>query len=154
MAPRCSEGTVSDVSASTSPSGTSPTRRLANPIFTLATAGLAWAALTAWQPGDNGPILCPWRAITGVDCPFCGTTRAAAALGRGDFVAALDHNALAVLILLPAATAAWGLWTVRASKGRRLPTLSNRAMFGGLIVVVLWWILRLLVPWLGSSTSY
>lgn len=55
----------------------------------------AWrAALASGGPG------CPFRALTGVDCPFCGMTRATLALGGGDLSAALALHPLAPLVLL------------------------------------------------------
>jgi hypothetical protein len=43
------------------------------------------------------PLLpsCPFRSLTGIPCPSCGTTRAAMALLHGDIVAALTLNPLA-----------------------------------------------------------
>ena len=32
----------------------------------------------------GGTALCPFRAVTGVPCPFCGATRAFALFGHGD----------------------------------------------------------------------
>ena len=37
---------------------------------------------------------CPTKLITSLDCPGCGSTRASAALLRGDFSASLDHHLL------------------------------------------------------------
>lgn len=37
-------------------------------------------------------IECPFRRITGIECPFCGMTRAHAALFCGDIKAAFGHN--------------------------------------------------------------
>ena len=123
------------------------------PWLALAGAGAAWWAVSAWHPADNGPVLCPFRWLTGWDCPFCGATRAAAALGHGQLGPALDHNAFFVLVLLPTAVLAWGLWVSRARAGRPVPTISTRALLIGLGVVAGWWVLRLGVPWLGSGTS-
>ena len=39
------------------------------------------------------------RALSGLDCPFCGATRATFRLLRGDVVGALDMNVLLVLAL-------------------------------------------------------
>lgn len=49
---------------------------------------------------------CPVHALTGLDCPGCGTTRAVAALARFDVASAFDHNALLIFVLVVAA-AAW-----------------------------------------------
>lgn len=121
------------------------------PWGALAVAGAAWAAVAVARPGDGGPVWCPWRAVTGLDCPFCGATRAMASLGHGDVVAALDHNALLVLVVLPMAALGWALWVARARAGQPLPQISNRALTLGLLVVGMWWVLRLAVPWLGSG---
>lgn len=40
---------------------------------------------------------CPFRLLTGWDCPGCGTTRAASAVLHGEFVAAFRYNALALV---------------------------------------------------------
>jgi hypothetical protein len=37
---------------------------------------------------------CPIRAVLGVQCPGCGSTRCVQALGSGDLVAAMRHNPL------------------------------------------------------------
>jgi len=38
------------------------------------------------------------RRLTGLECPFCGTTRAASALLRLDIVAAIQFNVFAVAL--------------------------------------------------------
>lgn len=40
---------------------------------------------------------CPLRALTGIPCLTCGSTRAAMALARGDLAAALAFNPLAAI---------------------------------------------------------
>ena len=59
------------------------TRRVAGPAATLAGVAVAWAAVAVLRPADSGPTPCPWRNLTGLDCPFCGATRAAASLAQG-----------------------------------------------------------------------
>jgi Protein of unknown function (DUF2752) len=50
-----------------------------------------WLAIAPLLPG------CPFRRLTGIPCPTCGTTRAAVALLGGHLGAALALNPLATL---------------------------------------------------------
>lgn len=127
--------------------------RLAGPLATLAAVATAWAAVALLRPGDAGPTPCPLRNATGIDCPFCGATRAASSLAHGDLTAALDHNAFFVVAILPAAVVAWVVWAARSWRGLPGPTLTNRAMWIGLAVTGAWWVLRLMIPWLGSAAG-
>lgn len=72
-----------------------------------ATLGLLWTR----DPNQTGSYgLCPLRALTGLDCPFCGGLRGTYALLHGDVGTALDHNLLLPLylgLLLMVALAGW-----------------------------------------------
>jgi len=70
---------------------------------------LAVAALALYGLGLP-PVVCPFRAITGVPCPTCGGTRAVAALLAGRPGAALAWNPL-----LTAAAGAWGVFALYAA---------------------------------------
>ncbi|WP_210414613.1 DUF2752 domain-containing protein [Microlunatus elymi] len=64
-------------------------------------------------------IPCPFRAVTGWQCPLCGATRMGAELLRGDLPAAFGYNPgvfIALVVLALSAVA----WTVAAVGG---PTL-------------------------------
>jgi Protein of unknown function (DUF2752) len=128
-------------------------RTLVGPAAALVGVGAAWLTAAAVGPGDNGPNLCPWRSLTGLDCPFCGATRSAASLAHGDVIGALDHNALFVLVILPLALAAWVAWTARAWRGLPGPVIANRTVLALMGLTLGWWVLRLAVPWLGSTAG-
>jgi hypothetical protein len=123
------------------------------PAGVLAGVGVAWVTAAALRLGDSGPTPCPWRTLTGVDCPFCGATRAAASLAHGDVLTALDHNALFVLVILPLAVVAWGIWAARSWRGLPAPVIANRTVLVLMGITLGWWVLRLAVPWLGSTAG-
>ena len=58
------------------------------------------ALLAVVDPNRPGHYpVCPVKALTGLDCPGCGSLRAIHALSQGDVLGALDHNVLFVLFL-------------------------------------------------------
>jgi hypothetical protein len=126
---------------------------MVGPAAVAAGVGAAWLAAASLRIGDSGPTLCPWRTLTGLDCPLCGSTRAAASLAHGDVIAALDHNALFVLVILPLALLAWGVWATRSWRGLPMPVIANRTVLILVAVTAGWWALRLAVPWLGSAAG-
>lgn len=67
------------------------------PALARACAGLALAVLlaTVHLPGRPSTV-CLLRGFTGIPCPFCGGTTAAAAVGRLDVLAALRASPAAV----------------------------------------------------------
>jgi hypothetical protein len=81
--------------------------------------GVSCAALLAVRdPHDSGSYgFCPFLSLTGLPCPGCGGLRAVNDLTRGDLVAALSSNALAVVLVL-GAVGAWIVWTARRATGR------------------------------------
>lgn len=95
-------------------------------------------------------IPCWFRAATGLDCPFCGGSRALAALLHGDLAAALDHNAFAVTVLFPLAVAvvvALGRWEAGRAATWWPAGARGRALVAVLgVLTVAWWVARA-VPW-------
>jgi hypothetical protein len=79
-----------------------------------------WLALAPVLPA------CPFRALTGIPCLSCGTTRAAVALLHGNPLAALAVNPLA--------------------------TLAGVAFIGGGLVAPLWALFGLPIPQVGRPT--
>lgn len=48
----------------------------------------------------SGPVLCPFRALTNLPCPYCGTTRSVGNIVIGNFEQALYFNPLGYLVVL------------------------------------------------------
>ena len=86
---------------------------------------------------------CPFKALTGLDCPGCGTLRGLHGLSRGDLLAALDHNALMVLTL-PFILYALVSFARETLTGRRLPTVFIPGVWIRriLYLILAFWILR------------
>ena len=93
--------------------------RAAGYVGAFFAGGLALSALYA-TTGFGLP--CPFRAITGWDCPLCGGTRMGSALLHGDVQAAFLYNPLALIGLLVLGLLGV-LWAVEAAGGPaiRLP---------------------------------
>jgi hypothetical protein len=71
--------------------------------------------VSPYQPGHY-PV-CPLYRLTGIYCPGCGGLRSAHSFIHGDFLAALQDNALAVVGYLGFAVL-WTVWVVRAVRGQ------------------------------------
>jgi len=63
---------------------------------------VALGAATDFHPGDD-PVLCPFRAVTGLPCPFCGLTRSMFALGQGDLDDSIRFSPIGPLVAALAA---------------------------------------------------
>lgn len=106
---------------------------------------------------DSNPPICPFKMMTGLDCPGCGATRSLNALLHGDVAAAADHNLLFV-VALPFAVVAFVVWAVRRL-GIEAPALPRTRTWvpPAVTVIVLFWALRLLpwdpFTWLASGLS-
>ncbi|GAA2350055.1 DUF2752 domain-containing protein [Saccharopolyspora halophila] len=92
----------------------------ATALVGFAGVGLVLAADPTSESGTWLPP-CPFNALTGLDCPGCGGTRAVWSLLHGDLPAALDYNALAVL-LIPFFLWLWGAWVGGRWRGTRFRT--------------------------------
>jgi hypothetical protein len=117
------------------------------------------ATIAVMDPQTRGALSpgCPFRVVTGYDCPGCGSTRALYALTQGDPFRAIDHNVLVVL-MLPVLLWAWFGW-LRHRLGQRseAPTLAPKVTFVFAGVLVGFWVARNLpwepFTWLGSSAA-
>lgn len=102
-------------------------RRVANPLGAAGLVGAASLALYLRDPHQHASWgLCPFRVLTGWDCPGCGGLRAVNDLTHGRFLDAWFSNAL-FITALPVIVLLWvgwlragwrgpaelGLWTTR-----------------------------------------
>jgi hypothetical protein len=120
---------------------------------------VACAYVSAVDPNRSSAYpQCPWKLVTGLDCPMCGATRAVHSLLRGDVVGAMDHNLLFVL-LLPVFIYAFVAWTA-TRMGRPLPPvpITSRWVWVPLTVVMFAFTIVRNIPgtplhWLNSSAA-
>jgi hypothetical protein len=105
--------------------------------FALLLIGAIGSARWESAIGERGPQ-CILRSTTGVDCPFCGMTRATLALGAGHLHRALSFHPLAPVVLLGA------LFVLGAvALGRTRALLIGRRPIVLLAAIVIIWIVRL-----------
>lgn len=94
------------------------------------------AALAVVNPDTTHVPLCPLKALTGLDCPLCGSLRAVHALTRADVVGAAGHN-LVLVLAIPFAMGTWCAWVRRRAAGETHPAPAPpRWMFPVLLVMV------------------
>jgi|SRR5687768_1273539 len=111
-------------------------------IWLLLTAGAVY--LFVFEPGRTGFFpACPFRFLTGLRCPGCGTTRALHEMMHGHLEAAFMLNPL-LLLALPFLLYAFLRYSMIAMRGRvparnALPAPYIYAIF---FVIVGFWIFR------------
>lgn len=136
-------------------SGRAPARIAGTPGWRVwGATGLGLVALfvfLALGPADGpaGPVLCLFRRATGVACPACGLTRAAALAAHGRFADSFFlHPALALLAV--EALAAWALWAHRLRGGRRFEGWAAPVLVATAVGLVALWLARWIVGGLPS----
>lgn len=103
-------------------------RRLRGPVGTAAVLGLAALALRLRDPHQHGSWgLCPFKAITGWDCPFCGGLRGVNDLGHGRLLDAA-HSNLFLVASLPVLVAVWAWWLRHGWVGGDPPRVRARVV--------------------------
>jgi hypothetical protein len=121
-------------------------------------AGCAYIALADPNSTASWYPQCPFRSLTGFDCPGCGITRALHAGLTGDPGRAFDHNAL-VIVMAVVGVVWFVVGRVRSSRGLPPLRLRHPARWGiGFgVVVAAFWVLRNVawgpLEWLGSGAS-
>lgn len=101
-------------------------------VETAALLAAGVAADFAFDPAHRHVPLCPFHALTGWDCPLCGSLRAVDALVHGQFAAAAHDNVL-LLAALPVLTTLW--W----KRPKRMPRV---AVVSVIVIAVTFTVLR------------
>jgi Protein of unknown function (DUF2752) len=102
----------------------------------LAVGALAYVGLAdPHRPGSLFPP-CPFKLLTGLNCPACGGLRMTHDLLHGDLAAAVVDNVF-LLIGLPA-LALWVLWRIR--QGQRAFTLPAIVVIA--VAAIAWTVVR------------
>jgi hypothetical protein len=109
-------------------------------LLALVSAGALCAAATlSPDQAQAGPVVCPFRLVTGLPCPGCGMTRAWVFLLHGRVRDAVVANAF-VLVTLPAAAVVLVLVGAATVRRRPLPDLATVARSTATKVVVVAWL--------------
>jgi hypothetical protein len=119
--------------------------------MTWGVAGLAAAGCVAIAIADpnKSTVLppCPFKTMTGLDCPGCGITRSLHALLHGNVMRALDHNVLFVVALVVGIV--WFAWRrIQSALGREVKPFrlsTGAAIALGLVVAGFWFVRN--IPW-------
>lgn len=85
----------------------------------LGVGGIVVATLLPTGGIEDGPVLCPFRALTGLPCPGCGLTRSWVYLMHGDLGSALASNWFGPVLIV--AVIALTVVALRARISRRRP---------------------------------
>lgn len=122
------------------------TRRLASSELVAAAgvAALGVSALLSPEHIEDGPVLCPFRRLTGLPCPGCGLTRSWTYLTHGWWRESLDAHLFGALLALVVLGLA--LTAVRA-RVRRTPAPSLDRLVRHPVAVVA------VVAWLGWAVT-
>jgi hypothetical protein len=94
---------------------------------------------------------CPIKALTGIDCPACGSVRCVQALANGNLWMALDQNLL-VSILLAFGTLGLVMRTVRGEKFLSRIDF-QRSLIALSVFIPVFWVIRMLPLEIGEWLS-
>ena len=124
------------------------------PVVAAAAALAGCALLYVRDPNATGSYgYCPFHALTGWDCPFCGSLRGYHALVHGHLSTALDFNVVTVGAL-PLMVWYWVVWLRRAARGDT--TMPWRGDVAAVVLgfLLVFWVVRNLpgVSYLGTTT--
>ena len=111
-----------------------------------AVGGLKWLAgyaafgvgISALYATTGIGLPCPFREVTGWECPFCGGTRLGSALLHGDIAAAFGYNPV-VFLSLVLGVVVGAIWIVEALGGPRVRPPASWSSAARRIRPAVWW---------------
>lgn len=92
-------------------------------LIAVGVAPLVAGVLVPVDAALDGTSLCPFRALSGLPCPFCGATRAFVLFGHGDG-RWLDYGAVWVVVALAVVVAGLAGRRLRAGPVLAVATLA------------------------------
>jgi hypothetical protein len=120
---------------------------VSTPLLVAGGVLAAVAALRMRDPHRSGSWgLCPLRALTGLDCPFCGGLRAVNDLTHGHLAAAAASNLLLVASI-PVLVVLWAVWLRSTGRPGLLATRPARLLGYGYVGVALAFTIWRNTPW-------
>lgn len=140
------------------PYGAHPTtlRRRVLPLGAGITATLgALVGVAAWNPDRSHIPLCPFRAVTGLDCPLCGGLRATHDALHLHLGGAADHNLLLVCAV-PVLAVVWLRRRITPSRSTQLRARLTWVIVAAVVVAGFWIARDLPIPalhWLRSGPA-
>ena len=116
-------------------------RLRAAPVLRTGAALAAVAVLWFVDPNTRRLPLCPLHELTGLWCPFCGSTRAAYALLHAQPATALHDNALFVAAL-PLLAVFWWRWFSSSDARPIARPLPRPVVWAGVVLVLAFGVVR------------
>jgi hypothetical protein len=117
-------------------------------LAAVAAAALSIAAVASPDTIEDGPVLCPFRLMTGLPCPGCGLTRSWVYLVHGQWGDAFGANPFG-FVTAAAAVALIASVLFAVARPRPLPSLTPIVRSRGLKAILAVWlgfaIIRLVV---------
>lgn len=109
----------------------------------VAAAIAGWVVMTVFNPTDQGwPFRCPFKLVTGLQCPGCGGQRALHALTQGHLREAIGYN-LFLVYAAPYALAlvAANLMPEGKARSKALRWLEQPALVWFYVISAIAWII-------------
>lgn len=116
----------------------------AETLAVLGVVGMGIAAVLPVDRVDDGPVLCPFRRLTGLPCPGCGMTRCWVHLMHGQWHAAIVANPFGIVAMAAVIGLAVAI-VVRRVRGRPAPVLNEVVRSKPALAVIAAWLVFSLV---------